>query len=87
MPRFTAPQNVSRLIFATKLRILHHEEMILRVWFSGKTTAFQAVVGGSIPLTRTANMKRPPFGAAFLLLLCGVKKHAGSMFREESKPD
>lgn len=25
----------------------------MRVWFSGKTTAFQAVVGGSIPLTRT----------------------------------
>ena len=33
---------------------------MMRVWFSGKTTAFQAVVGGSIPLTRTANMKSRP---------------------------
>ncbi len=46
----------------------------MRVWFSGKTTAFQAVVGGSIPLTRTVNRKAVPIGTAFLLLLSGVKK-------------
>lgn len=37
----------------------------MRVWFSGKTTAFQAVVGGSIPLTRTANKKSRPIRDGF----------------------
>ncbi len=53
----------------------------MRVWFSGKMTAFQAVVGGSIPLTRTST-KKSASGAFFVRageaskLLC---------LREESK--
>ena len=38
----------------------------MRVWISGKTTAFQAVVGGSIPLTRTyRHIEKTPLGRFF----------------------
>ncbi len=43
------------------MKVYFHIIPHLRVWFSGNTTAFQAVVGGSIPLTRT--YERAPLGA------------------------
>jgi hypothetical protein len=39
----------------------------MRVWFSGKTTAFQAVVGGSIPLTRTHMFPKKALQGAFFV--------------------
>ena len=44
----------------------------MRVWFSGKIAAFQAAVGGSIPLTRTHMFmfpKNPLWGFSFETLI------------------
>jgi hypothetical protein len=40
-----------------------------------------------VPQGAQFNKIAAPSGVAILLVLCGVKKHAGGMFREESKPD
>ena len=40
----------------------------LRVWFNGRTKAFQAFDAGSIPVTRSTLTAKPPFIGGFSIV-------------------
>ena len=56
----------------------------MRVWFSGKTTAFQAVVGGSIPLTHPTNIKAVLWDGFYIVVVRSEEKR-GTLFVRNRK--